>query len=91
MKWTPIKEGPPKKEGFYLVQSKYRWIPFIVWFGVDPMYPHDDNNCDKRFWLDDFADFPALVDMKHILAWMPLPKPYKEEKNENQSERLCEG
>lgn len=83
MKWTPIKEGLPKKEGFYLVQSKYRFIPVIVWFGRDPSdIPCEDDNCNSQFWFDDSADFPMPIDMGHILAWMPLPEPYKEDNDD---------
>lgn len=74
--WIPIKEGPPKKEGSYLVQSKYIEMPFIAWFGIDPRYPRGNNNCVQKFWCDDYKD--DLMPLDDVIAWMPLPEPYKE-------------
>ena len=77
--WIPIKEGPPKKEGDCLVQCKYLEMPFIAWFGIDPRYPRGNNNCVQKFWCDDCED--DLMPLDDVIAWMPLPKPYKEDES----------
>lgn len=75
-KWTPTKESLPKKEGDCLVQCKYLEMPFVAWFGIDPRYPRGNNNCVQKFWCDDCED--DLMPLDDVIAWMPLPKPYKE-------------
>ena len=61
MKWTSIEKSPPEKEGFYLIQSKYRRIPYAAWYDSD------------QFWIDfSCADYPTPLDTEYIIAWMPL-------------------
>ena len=61
--WIPCSERLPKKAGNYMT-------------------------CDKRgnihvFWYDDGQTYPFNISEYHtkyypVIAWMPLPRPYKE-------------
>lgn len=68
--WIPCSERLPEKEGWYFVT-------------VHPDYIVPDSmHTDSLYWLDGkwwFFDYDARVAVwpDPIIAWMPLPEPYK--------------
>lgn len=66
MKWIPVTEKLPEKNGFYLVTVKSRWLNEGT---IEVAIAHRSK---KNTW-----DMPGK-----IFAWMPLPEPYKEEQDE---------
>lgn len=76
--WTPIKREWPKKRGRYLVT--YR-----EWSNGDYL-PDYDNTYVKILRFDEaIFKFPKCIDKKaeadinrEVVAWIPLPEPYKE-------------
>ena len=37
---------------------------------------------EKWYVLDHYHDYPLLYEYKDVIAWQPLPQPYKPQKNE---------
>ena len=71
--WIPCSpETMPKKTDYYLVQytRKYCRNEMAVAF-----YSVEEARCD-----DDYTwEIETFSDIKEVIAWMPLPKPYREE------------
>ena len=74
--WIPCSpETMPKKTGYYLVQytRKYCRNEMAVAF-----YSVEEARCD-----DDYTwEIETFSDIKEVIAWMPLPEPYREEGDE---------
>ena len=72
--WIPVGERLPEKDGHYLVNVKNGWFPKNV-IAID-LLRFEDGKWKYYFGFenDDFEDFEDPV-----IAWMPLPEPYKEE------------
>ena len=68
--WIPVSAGLPKEPGHYLVTMKSGDISFVeqLWY---------DGEGYNEF-MDDF-----WRNSSNIIAWMPLPEPYKEEGADN--------
>jgi hypothetical protein len=62
--WTPVEKGLPSQSGEYLVTRQMN-VPVI---DVVAFY-HDDKR--RGFWGGCIPD---------VVAWMPLPTPYEQEK-----------
>ena len=70
MEWIPVSE-PPKELGTYLIQTDGE--PYMCqcrWTDVSPFRTDYKN---KPHW--NIFDLPQY---SKVVAWMPLPKPYKE-------------
>ena len=70
--WIPCSERLPKKSGKYIVTQE--------------RYMLEDRNCKKPIAIEvDYVDFNAIDNVWNrarffkIIAWMPLPAPYKGE------------
>lgn len=79
--WTPIKEGPPKKFGQYLVTI----TPAAgeLWSKVEIAHYSDLMGIAKPgFWTGNVGknDFEDLTEL--VTAWAPCPEPYKKEGGE---------
>lgn len=85
-KWIPVSERLPEESGEYLVRPSDGVLENYSDFSEVMIMPYDAD-CEAFGWwhekydpvslgyLDsDFEDF-------EVLAWMPLPKPYKEKEN----------
>lgn len=80
-KWIPCSERLPNKEDLYMVTLKtfsddYRFIE-LFYYGK-PLMP----NCkvNGACWYRSDSEWGDVVyDDTDILAWMPLPKPYRED------------
>lgn len=68
MKWTPCSERLPEEKGEYLVT-------------YHPCY-WDNVQQDIKVGIDSFRGKTSWAKKKHrrVIAWMPLPEPYKENK-----------
>ena len=72
--WIPCSERLPCEDGRYLVfywlMKDMPWIS-VMYYGK-PTFPEKDHSC---FYVSDgeYGD----VEYDDIVAWMPLPEPYK--------------
>ena len=72
--WIPASERLPEKDGRYLVyiSGDYPSMEVFMWA--------DGWNCYRR--INGTVDRTNEIDWVDIIAWMPLPEPYKEQENE---------
>ena len=78
-RWIPCSERLPSKDGRYLVTyplfvRKDKWVN-VLWYGKPSM---PNIKVKGKCWYrsdDEYGD--VVYDDSEILAWMPLPKPYK--------------
>ena len=72
-RWIPVSERLPDPDEYILVSFENFSVPMIGRYTVD-----DEDNGTFRIGdeVDSFVDNDLFVN-----AWMPLPKPYKEETN----------
>ena len=72
--WIPCSERLPSEDGRYLVSywlmKDMPWIS-VMYYGK-PTFPETDHPC---FYVSD--DEYGDVEYNDIVAWMPLPEPYK--------------
>ena len=79
-KWIPVSERLPEKDGRYLVaywlMKDYMWMS-IAWFGeaVMPNRPMHG----RYFYIN--GEYGEVV-WDNVLAWMPLPEPYRKDGEE---------
>lgn len=81
--WIPVSEGLPKEYGEYLItwitsQSKRPFIG-ISEGEVTGEYDHKHNRFKFEWLLEDYIKAYPNVE---VIAWMPLPEPYKAESEE---------
>lgn len=70
--WIPCSERLPEQTGFYLIQHSRKYCEdemAVAFYSVEEAKSDDDYT-----W-----EFETLSDVQEVVAWMPLPKPYKEE------------
>ena len=69
--WVPVSERLPEEPGHYLVTMKHNDISFVDqnWYDGEGNNEYMDN-----FWRNS----------SNIIAWMPLPEPYKKEGDSNE-------
>lgn len=63
--WIPVSERPPEEKGKYIISYTY---------GVDIAEYNPDMYRDSIWSRDNI-----LFKHNSVIAWMPLPKPYREE------------
>lgn len=68
-KWIPCSERLPEEDGQYLITVKYKHVD-----GYDDVYA-EHGDWDNGKW--DMFNFGHCGEVEGILAWMPLPEPYK--------------
>lgn len=73
-RWIPISEGPPKKDGKYLAYIVNKDDPKIRY------------SMTCQFIQNSIGDNPWFPDdecaSNNVVAWMPLPEDYKEDKED---------
>lgn len=72
-RWISVSERLPEKEGFYLVSIEVMENPpkITTFTGISQYIVHDE-------FLGEVNDF----NRENVIAWMPLPQPYKAEGEE---------
>ena len=71
-RWIPCSERLPETTGYYLIQYSRRICQDEM---AVAFYSVEEAELDKNYtW-----EFKPFADLKEVIAWMPLPKPYKEE------------
>ena len=73
-KWTPITEKEPDPDKHILVTLKWDGDDYEVCeldYGVTKYCMNNDSNEDVVRWCKQMIE--------HVVAWMPLPKPYRED------------
>lgn len=70
-RWIPVSERLPEEDGQYLITVKYVHVD-----GYDDIYAENGEWMDGKW--DTFC-FGHCGQVEAILAWMPLPEPYKAE------------
>lgn len=69
-KWIPVTEQLPEPETYVLVSFSNFSLPIIGRY---------DENEEGGAWFAGDEDEPLVSQDMFVNAWMPLPKPYKEE------------
>lgn len=76
--WIPCSERLPEKDGRYLTTypliRDMKWV-HILWYG-EPSMP--SRNVQGKVWYvsdEEYGDVPY----DDVIAWMPLPEPYRED------------
>lgn len=69
-KWIPVTEQLPEPETYVLVSFHNFSLPIIGRY---------DENEEGGAWFAGDEDEPLVSQDMFVNAWMPLPKPYKEE------------
>lgn len=73
-RWVPVSERLPEKDGFYLATCDGE-----ICGEDEPIFSMAEFENGK--WVDDEDDYQC------VLAWMPLPEPYKAESEERNDTR----
>ena len=68
--WIPCSERLPSEDGEYLVQMSWCGSQMNVYMWADGWNCHRINGKVSRL---------SEIDGEDIVAWMPLPKPYRED------------
>ena len=74
LRWHPHPEEKPEKEGEYLVTETSCITKDVLFVAVE--YYSGDN------WTDEDYNHKVYDISRYIRAWMPLPNPYRNEKND---------
>lgn len=85
-RWIPCSERLPEEDGEYLVlyytHSKYKPYVYDVISFANDLYQIDEyyfpDKKGQKGWFYCDRDYGYCED-NSVLAWMPLPEPYKEE------------
>ncbi len=76
-RWVPVSEGLPKSAGIYIVS---RWFSDGEESAILTDANYYDGNGD--WYNDNRINWGRERTSDKIVAWMPLPEPYKEGDNE---------
>jgi len=75
-RWIPVSERLPEEDGQYLITVKYK-----------PEAGYEDIYAEHGEWRDgrwDMFCFGHCGEVEDIVAWMPLPEPYKAESEDKE-------
>ena len=80
-KWIPVSERLPEEYGEYLITWKTSDVSDLLFISVceyETSYEYDaEKHRFKGEWIVD--DYMLAHSDYEVIAWMPLPEPYKEE------------
>ena len=72
-RWIPCSERMPEVSDFYLIQHSRHICSDEM---AVAFYSVEEAECDENYtW-----EFKPFADCKEVVAWMPLPQPYKAER-----------
>lgn len=75
-RWTPVSEGLPKNTDYYLIQYSRECCHdemAVAFYDVEEKESDPDYEWEFK---------PNCGEYKEVIAWMPLPEPYKAETGE---------
>lgn len=76
-KWIPVSERLPEERNYYLITVEIDGMN-----GCKPYYEIQTSwYSDKQFVVEYKGD--GLIARRRVIAWMPLPEPYKAESEDN--------
>lgn len=64
--WIPVKDRLPKNDGYYLVCMDDEFV----------------TACEYCTYINGAQDWELWAESGEVIAWMPLPEPYKESETE---------
>ena len=71
-RWIPVSERLPEKTDYYLIQYSREVCPDEM---AVAFYSVEEAEVDSNYtW-----EFKPIADCKDVIAWQPLPQPYKAE------------
>ena len=74
-KWIPVSERMPEVSDHYLIQYSRHICPDEM---AVAYYSVEEAELDENYtW-----EFKPFADCKEVIAWMPLPEPYREGKDD---------
>lgn len=79
--WIPVSEKLPNDEDYVLVCYEDGHIRTAYYYIDTNIYPSEFEDCCETGWYNYNEDFMYAQD---VIAWMPLPKPYKAESEEEE-------
>ena len=89
-KWIPISERLPEKRGDYLVTQKATFTDYVyISVAGYALNLHDVDEYDfadkKRAGWYEYDSEWGYFEIDGVIAWMPLPKPYKAESKDEEA------
>lgn len=79
-RWIPVSERLPEEDGYYLTYGDWPDGYLILAF------KHIRNWKKGHFFIAPFWNSPSEIVDRAVIAWMPLPEPYKREDNDEEGE-----
>ena len=81
--WIPVSEKPSKNGG-YLCSARFNdnYIGVCIANYADDLYKVDDFDFHDKKGISGWYDYDSeygYYEMESVIAWMPLPEPYKGE------------
>lgn len=71
-KWIPVEEKLPEETDYYLIQYSREVCPDEM---AVAFYSVEEAEVDSNYtW-----EFKPIADCKEVIAWQPLPQPYRAE------------
>lgn len=88
-RWIPVSERLPEKKGTYLVTQKATFTDYVYISVVG--YAHNLHDVDEYDFADkkrsgwyEYDSEWGYRELDDVIAWMPLPEPYKAESEDNE-------
>ena len=84
MEWIPCTERLPEKSGRYLV-TRGSNVFSSLWNKLDILNYSDLMGLKKeKIWWSGNVGKIDFEKCDHVIAWMPLPEPYREERRQDE-------
>lgn len=76
-KWIPVSERMPEVDDEYIITIRERWGEDEEWDYETTTAYYDSGKWSPSYDVDEGQEW-------EVIAWMPLPKPYREEKTDKE-------
>ena len=77
MKWIPVSERLPKAEKDVLVTRRFISDRALEKYGIIDAYYVEVAQRIEDEWISDSDEYKIKPHRHKVIAWMPLPEPYK--------------